>query len=47
MMDANQVYWYNHLTTYLSKTVMLDTLNLYSNVCQWYLNKGGKQLLQK
>ena len=42
MMDADQAYCYNHLTTYLSKTVMADTLKLCSNVCQRYLNKRGK-----
>ena len=31
--------------TYVSQTIMLHTLNLYSTVCQLYINKTGRKKL--
>lgn len=33
----------NHFTIYVSQIVTLYILNLYSAVCQVYLNKNGKK----
>ena len=42
MMDVNETYCGHHFTIYVSQTIMLYTLNLYSDVCQLYVNKTGK-----
>lgn len=42
MMDINQTYC-NHFTNYINKTIMLYALNLYSDACQFFLNKTGKK----
>ena len=45
-MGVSQNYFSYHFTTYVNKTIMLYTLNLYSDVCQLFLNKtGGKKEL--
>ena len=36
-----QIYQNNHFMVYVSQIIMLY-LNLYSAVCQFYLNKTGK-----
>ena len=43
-MDAIQTYWVNHFTIYVSQTIMLYTLNFYSDICQLYLNKTGEEV---
>ena len=43
MMDVNLSYYGNQSMMYVSQMSMLYTLNLYSDVCQLFLNKtGGK-----
>ena len=41
MMDIT--YCGNHFTIYVNKTIMLHTLNLYSGICQLFLNKTKKK----
>ena len=43
MMNVIKIYCGNHFTMYVSQTIMLYTLNLYSVVCQLYLNKTGQK----
>lgn len=43
VMDVNQTYCGNHFTIYLSQIILMYTLNLYSVVCQLYLNKTRKK----
>ena len=40
-MDVSGTYFNNHFTIYVNQTTMLYTFNLYSNVCQLFLNKTG------
>ena len=42
MMDVHSIYCGHHLTMYVSQILMLYT-NLYSAVCQLYLNKTGRK----
>ena len=32
---------------YVNKIIMLDTLNLYSAICQLYINKTGRKKISK
>ena len=41
MMDVHQTYCDKHFMMYV--IIMLCTLNLYSVVCQLYLNKTGRK----
>ena len=43
-MDVSQTYGGNHFTVYVNQTIMLYTLNLYSDACQLFLNKTGKSI---
>lgn len=43
MMDANYTYRGHHFTIYIRQIIMLNTLNLHSGICQFYLNKTGKK----
>lgn len=43
MLGFNGMYHDNHSTIYVTQTVMPYTLNLYSDVCQLFLNKTGKK----
>ena len=43
MTDVPQTYCDNHFMMYVSQIIMLCTLNLYSAVCQLYLNKAGRK----
>ena len=37
----------NHIMMYADQIIMLDALNLYSTVCQLYLNKtGGGRIME-
>lgn len=43
MMGVNYTYYGDHLTMYISQSMMLHTLTLYGAVCEFELNKtGGK-----
>ena len=42
MMDASWTFCGNHFTVYVNQTIMLYALNLYSDVCQLFLNKIGE-----
>ena len=44
VMDINKTYCGNHFTIYFSQTIMQYTLNLYSDVCQSYLNKKRRKI---
>lgn len=39
VMDVNKIYCGNHFAIYVSQIMMLHALNLYSAICQLYLNK--------
>ena len=42
-MDTNKTYYSNHFTIYVSQTILLCTLNFYSDTCKLYhYNTGGK-----
>ena len=43
MMDVHQTYCRNNFMMYVSQIIMLHNLNLYSAVCQLYLNKTGRK----
>lgn len=43
MMDVNQTYCGNHFATYVNRTTILDTLNLYGDIGQLFLNNIGKK----
>ena len=43
MLDDQQTNCGNHFIMYLSQTFMLNTLNLYSAVCQVYFNKTERK----
>ena len=43
MMDVHETYCGNNFMMYVSQSIMLCTLNLYSAVCQLYLNKTGRK----
>ena len=43
MMDVHHIYG-DYFMIYVSRIIMLYTLNLYSAVCQLYLNKTGKYI---
>ena len=45
-MDVNLSYYGNQFMMYVSQMSMLYTLNLYSDVCQLFLNKTGKKNLK-
>ena len=42
VMDANSTFCSNNFTINV-QTIMLHTLNLYSDMCQLYLNKTGEK----
>ena len=42
-MDVHWIYCGHHFMMYVSQIIMLYTLNLYSAVCQFYLNKTGRK----
>ena len=46
-MDVSLTYCNNHFTIYVNQTIMLYTLNLYSDVCQLFLNKTGNIFLKQ
>ena len=46
MMDVNWTYCGDHFTIYANRTIMLYTLNIYSDVCQLFLNKTGEKMLE-
>ena len=39
----NKTYCDNHFTIYINQTTMLHILNLYSGICQLFLNKTKKK----
>ena len=39
----NKTYCGNHFTIYINQIIMLHTLNLYSGICQLFLNKTKKK----
>ena len=41
-MDVSWTYCGNHFTIYVNQIIMLYVYNLYSDVCQLFLNKAGK-----
>ena len=41
MVDIKEIYYGNLFATYISQIIIPYTLNLYSTVCQLYLNKNG------
>ena len=43
MTDVHWTYCGNHFLMYLSQIIMLYIINLYSAVCQWYLNKTRRK----
>ena len=47
MTDDHQTYQGDHFMMCVSQTIMLYTLNLYSTVCQLYLNKTGIKIYLK
>lgn len=40
------MYCGNNFTVYVSQTIILYTLNLYSSICQLLLNKQGKKIVK-
>lgn len=38
-MDVNWAYCSDHFTIYVKQSIMLYTLNLYSDVCHLFLKK--------
>ena len=47
MMDVPLTYCGHHFMMCISQIIMLYTLNLYSAVCQLYLNKIGRKKFEK
>ena len=45
-MDVRETYCGHHFLMYVSQITLLFTLNLYSTVCQLYLNKLEKSLFK-
>ena len=43
MMNVSWTYCGSHFTIYVNQTIMLCTLNVYSDVCQLFLSKTGKK----
>ena len=43
MMDVQSTYHGNYFMMCIDKIIMLYTLNLYSAVCQLYVNKTGRE----
>ena len=43
-MNVDHDYCDNHFMVYISQIIILCTLNLYSAVCQFYLNKTGRKM---
>ena len=41
VVDIKEIYYGNLFATYISQIIIPYTLNLYSTVCQLYLNKNG------
>ena len=46
-IEVNWIYCGNHFALYVNQTIMLDALNLHSDVCQIFLNKLGKRFFKK
>ena len=42
-MNVSWNYFDNHFTRYVNHTIMLNDLNLYSNICQLFPKKTGGQ----
>ena len=43
MMDVHYIYCGNYFMMYVSQIIMWHTLNLYSVVCQLFLNETGRK----
>lgn len=43
MKGVNKTYCGNQFMIYVSHTIMVYILNLYTDVCQLFLNKTGKK----
>lgn len=43
VMGVHLMYCDNHFMMYISEIIMLGTLNVYRDVCQFYLNKTGRK----
>ena len=43
IMDVHQIYCGNHFMMCVSQIIILYILNLYSVICQLYLNKTGRK----
>ena len=46
-MGVHETYWDNHFVMRVSQIIMLHTLNLYSAICQLYLNKTRRKIKKK
>ena len=44
MMEVNSTYWGHHFAIYVCQINMLHILNVYSDVCQLYLNRIEKKI---
>ena len=46
-MDVSWTYCGKYFTVHVNQTIMLYALKSYSDVCQLFLNKTGKNNLEK